>query len=547
MIRGASNISTAIFILFMSILTLSGCSGKTHPDNPEPILTLSEATDISRTEATVTATIDRRGSSTGITYTVMTYSETGNGNGVEIEGDPESTTQTFHLSGLMPGRTYSCILRGGTATATIFSNTVTFTTHPNELPALSAPTTLSTGPLAVIVRFNIIEDGGEPLVEAGCEVRSKANQDIRRILLPPAETVTGQHTLSINALTPGSTYTITPFASNTIGEAHGETLEVTTGSGFILQQPGSLSQLLPTDADLTYLTISGPMNGDDFLTLRTVLGADPRPVGTSPVDIDLRDVVIVEGGSPYDGSRYTVADEISTGLLGGCTRLRHAVLPNTVIRIARDAFTGSTMLQTIEIGASTESITPSGGCDALESISVSAANNMLRAIDGVLFNSEGSEILWFPRGKTGTYTISAGITVIGKNAFAGTSITALIIPPTVKEIRRGAFYGSSLKELTLPDNLTNVTEGMMQDCVTLTDIHLGKGTEYIGNFAFDGTSVADLWVGAELPPYTTEKAFADGDEDIFTRCTLHVPVGCRKIYSIHNRWGRFSRIEEFQP
>lgn len=542
---------TAIYIsiaVIIAILTLSGCSDKTHPDNPEPILTLLDAADISRTEARITAEIDLRGS-TGLTYARLTVNETDtNDPGIEIEGDPDRESQLFHLTGLTPGKNYTCILYGGTATATLFSNRITFTTLPNELPKVSAPVPLSTGPLAIIVRFIIIDDGGEVLTEAGCEVKEEGSSEGRRIFLSHQETSSGERMLNITGLTPSTTYSITPFASNSIGEAYGEPLEYTTGNSFVLEQAGMLDQLLPPDTNLEKLTISGPMNGYDFRLIRTILGeSEARNSATTPVDLNLSDAVITAGGTHDSGSNYTVADEISTGLLAGCTRLRHAILPNNVIRIARDAFTGSHQLQSVSIGAATESIIPSVGCGALEAINISEANTRFRSIDGVLFNYSATEIIWFPCGKSGSYTLPTGITSIGENAFAGTSISGLIIPASVTTIRRGAFLGSSLKEIIFPDNLANISEGLMQNCTTLTDVRLGSGTEYIGDFVFDGTSISDLWVAATLPPYTTEKAFADGNSDIFSRCTLHVPTGSKKLYRNHNRWGRFGNIEEFQP
>ena len=199
----------------------------------------------------------------------------------------------------------------------------------------------------------------------------------------------------------------------------------------------------------------------------------------------------------------------------------------------------------IRYSAGVAELLPSAGCSALRAIEVSAANEHYTSVDGVLFNADITEILWFPLGKTGSFTLPSTITSIGENAFYGTSITTLEIPESVTNISRGAFAGSALTEISLPDNLTNVAEGMFQNCRTLTTVHLGRSTDFIGNYAFDGTALTDLYVAATEPPYASAQAFANKSSTITTGCTLHVPAGCRTIYCSHSKWKTFSRIVEY--
>lgn len=543
--------SKNLFIL-LSVCILASCSEHTSPSILEPIIALSEATDISRTEATLIATVDRQGEAK-LSFITLFYATEGTEELMKVSGDPQFEKIPFHLTGLKPGQNYIAYMEGGTQTATLKSNTVTFSTQPNELPKLSSPVPLSTGPLGIIVEFNIMEDGGEALTMAGCEIMTSELPEKRRYYLPETDLTTGEHQLNITGLNPQTSYIITPFAANSIGETYGEPLEYTTKGSIVLQHPGCLSMLFEDGGiyDLESITISGCMNGDDFRTLRILLGVPNETgedlSGINVSDVDLSDAIITEGGGSYDGSRFTMTDQLTAGLFSDCTRLRSIILPSTAICLHRNAFARCTALNAIIISAGIEELLPSSECPSLTEIIVSKANRCFSSVDGVLFNHDASEILWFPCGKKGDYRLPSSITSIRENAFAQTSITKLVIPATVTSISRGAFAGSALAEIIFPDNITNISEGMFQNCSDLKSVSLGSGTEFIGNFVFDGTAISSIYLKADIPPYATKDAFINGTSTIFGDCTLFVPVGKKKIYRNHNVWGNFTRIEEFQP
>lgn len=536
-----------VLLSLLMVLMMAGCNAK--PDILEPIIELSGASEISRTEATIECNINRRGSSS-LKYITLMYQEKGNTPEMESSADPKSDRLMFHLSGLKPGTSYSCHIEAGTETATLKSNVITFTTIPNNPPKLSGITPLSTGPIGIIVSFVIIDQGGEKIITAGCEIKESGSMQCQRIYATDIDSQQPKVRITITGLIPAMTYSITPFASNSLGESHGETLEYTTKESIVLAEPGVLASLFESsdNLDMEIFTIAGPMNGDDFRTLRIMLGAPiESDIRLRVTDIDLTDVQIVKGGASYDGQRFTDADRLSTGLFADCSNLRSALLPGYATVMERDAVARCPVLEVITIPARVETLLPSTECPALKAIEVSKANDRFSSTDGVLLNQEASEILWFPCGKTGEYSIPPTITAIGENAFAGTSITTLTIPSSVKSISRGAFAGSAIIKIRLSDKLVNISEAMFQNCTSLNYVYLGSGTRYIGNFAFDGTSIHDLYIAAETPPFTMEDAFRDGNSTIFDKCTLHVPHGCIQLYTNHCQWGAFSHIKEFQP
>lgn len=542
-----------LWLQLLSLLfaaSFTACSDGTEPPNLEPIVEMLPATGITRTEALVSARVHKRGPGK-LSFITFLYGENGSTDREAGAGVEDGDTVAVRLTGLKPGTGYSCRIAVGTASATLRSAAVNFTTQPNERPAVSAAEPLSTGPTGLIVRFDIEDDGGEPLVAAGCEVRGSAGDALFRVALPAEELSEGRHRLVVGGLTPMSKFTIVPFAANTIGEASGTPLEYTTRNSIVLTEAGALADVFAGTAkvELQRLTVSGFMNGDDFRFLRMLLGAPAVP-GTTTVEsavteADLTDTHIVEGGGSYDGARFTETDRITTGLLADCPRLRQILLPASAVALERNALARCTALVALTVSAGIESLLPSEGCSSLGTITASGANTAFTAIDGVLFNSAGTSIVWFPLGKTGDYTLPSTVTHIGEDAFTGTQIKSLKIPASVTGIGRGAFAGSALEEIYMPDNLANISEGLFQGCGALATVRLGSGTRYIGDYTFDGTPLRNLYVGATVPPFAGSLAFANRSESMGAACTLHVPHGCVKIYRNHSQWSVFERIEEY--
>lgn len=536
-------------LVSIMIYLLWSCAKVDGPTNLEPALIILEASDITRNSATVAVEIDNPGTAK-LSFLRFHYEITPTAGMITEDITPTTDLVKYELTGLKPGTTYTYYAEGGTPSASIRSQELSFTTISNNIPTVSKALPISTGPTGIIIEFTIEDNGGEIITSAGCEVSEIGGNSSGKVYLKGENIEEGRYHLAITGLSPETSYQITSFASNCIGEARGEIMEYTTRNGIILREPGVLSQLFGgTTIELKTLTISGDMNGSDLQFLRKIVGA-PIAEGEAPIvsnvnELFLSDVNIVEGGLPFDGSRFTETNTISTGLFADCSHLKSIILPNSTKTIKRDAFSNSSQLESLNIPLDVSELTPSLNCSALKSIQVSESNNYFSDFEGVVFNKTGTGIIWFPEGKTGYFKLPTTLTLIGKNAFNGTHITSLDIPESVTTIENGAFYGSVLQEIRLPDNLKNIAQGLFQNCTDLHTVKLGKDTEIIGNYAFDNTSLSQLYIDATLPPYIYPNTFANKKNSIFENCILYVPKGTKALYRNHDKWKQFNRIEEF--
>ena len=91
-----------------------------------------------------------------------------------------------------------------------------------------------------------------------------------------------------------------------------------------------------------------------------------------------------------------------------------------------------------------------------------------------------------------TYTsvvINDGVASIGNYAFAGSAITSVTIPASVRDIGVGAFRDcTALTKVAIPANVTEIRNLTFAGCTKLNSVTLSANTARIGNMAFEGCS-----------------------------------------------------------
>jgi hypothetical protein len=201
-------------------------------------------------------------------------------------------------------------------------------------------------------------------------------------------------------------------------------------------------------------------------------------------------------------------------------------IKDTTRVIADSAFSGHDSITSVKIPASVTNIGTSAfsGCKGLKEIKVDEANTAYASTDGVLFNKDATELITFPAGKEGGYTIPSTVEKIDNNAFFySEGLTSVIIPDSVTAIGEAAFYNcSKLSSITLGNNITSIgTRAFMGTAYFEDDSHWEDSLVlYIDNYLIAvEPEVAGNYTIKEGTKAITEFAFID----CYTLTSITIP------------------------
>ena len=150
-------------------------------------------------------------------------------------------------------------------------------------------------------------------------------------------------------------------------------------------------------------------------------------------------------------------ETIGNSAFYSCTGLTSVVIPNSVTSLGNAAFEKCHSLTSVTIPASVTSIGSTAflHCTDLSSINVEATNPNYSSLNGVLFNKTQTELIQYPGGKAGDYTIPNSVTDIGNYAITDcTGLTSIRLSALIEHIGYD-FLGSCSVLTSIETDATN--------------------------------------------------------------------------------------------
>ena len=238
-----------------------------------------------------------------------------------------------------------------------------------------------------------------------------------------------------------------------------------------LASPGTLSKQIATTKKyhIGSLKIIGPINKTDIQYICDMAGSgiNKKLKGNLSL-LDLSEAVL----------NNTPTNTLSSYLFCNCKKLNQIIIPQSTVNIEPNAFYG---------------------CTKLTSIIVPSENNHYADINGVLFNKDKNDLLFYPKGKVGKYIIPNNITQIHASIFQNCNqLTSIVIPESIKMIQEEAFA----------------------ECLHLKEIHCRS----------------------VQPPLCCDNSCFERVSK--TSCTLYIPKGAYSKYWLAQGWGKFINIKE---
>lgn len=191
-----------------------------------------------------------------------------------------------------------------------------------------------------------------------------------------------------------------------------------------------------------------------------------------------------------DGESYTV-NGIVFGAFAECPTLRKITLPDTINSVGDRIFENAAYLETVIIPETVEfEDFGSHVFDGTPALASLAENSE----DGAIIL--GKNVLVAYLGSDKTYTVPEEIDIIADYCFFLSGVEEVILNSSVSIIRPYTFASCrNLKKITIPDQVVYIESYAFSNCTSLEKINLGDSLESIGERAFEGTKIKEIYLG----------------------------------------------------
>ena len=215
--------------------------------------------------------------------------------------------------------------------------------------------------------------------------------------------------------------------------------------------------------------------------------------------------------------------KIDNSAFANCTNLKEVILPESLLEIEPHVFDGCDRLQRVVIPDNVVSIRDNAfdNCPILNDIVIN--NNRVFSLNknGDLIETATEKIILYR-----SNVIDSSMKAIPDDAFAGSTISKVVIPEGVTTIGNGAFMGCYLlKEVKLPSTLKTIGGAAFMGCISLKKIIIPEGVKIININAFANCTKLEKVVLPEGLITIGENAF---DNDQLLK-DINVPNSVSKI------------------
>jgi uncharacterized protein (TIGR02145 family) len=221
-----------IYTLILAILWITGSILLTgcKEDPVLPTLTTENASDITINTAKSGGNITSDGgadiTARGVCWATASQPEISGSHTSDNKGGGAFTSS---LSGLNPGTKYYVRAYATNEVGTSYGNEISFTTDPLVLAVLTTTEVTGITSVSAISGGNITSDGGAEVTARGICWGTGADPTISQNKTTNG-TGTGTFTANITGLTPGATYHVRAYATNSVGTAYGNDIAFTASA-----------------------------------------------------------------------------------------------------------------------------------------------------------------------------------------------------------------------------------------------------------------------------------------------------------------------------
>ena len=246
-----THILKVLFILIISSLLISGCKKDPTP----PVLSTTVVSDISFTTAKTGGTITSNGGAP-VTARGICWSTTQNPTIAEIHTTDGVGSGAFesNLTGLTAGTTYYVRAYAINSAGTAYGNQVSFTTTEITVAILTTAEVTEITLNSALSGGDVTNDGGAPVTARGICWNTIENPTVDNSKTADGDG-TGSFVSTLTELTPGTTYYVRAYATNSVGTAYGNQVSFTT-----------TAILVPTltTADISEVTLTTAKSGGNI-------------------------------------------------------------------------------------------------------------------------------------------------------------------------------------------------------------------------------------------------------------------------------------------